>query len=209
MKIWHGPRSRSDRIVWLCEEMALPFEIGEYRWGQPNPEFEAISPLGALPVLQDGGQTIVESVAILLYIAGRYGPTPLLPQPEDPDYADCLQYLMVGEASLGACVNVLMHDRFRCPDAQKGGFHPTLRRESLIKACGWLAAHALKGRPFVAGERFTVADICVGHSLIVMSTLLGMGDELPDELKVYVDRLTARPAYQRVAARHRPLPGGT
>jgi glutathione S-transferase len=207
MKIWHGPRSRSDRIVWLCEEMGLPYEIGEFRFRQPNPEFDAVNPLGGLPALQDEGHTLVESVAILLYIAGRYGPTPLMPAPGDADYADCLQYLMIGEANLGSAVNVLMHDRYRCPEAQRGGFHPTTRHAALLKTCGWLADGALKHRPYVAGERFTVADICIGHSLIVISTLLGLGGELPETLKAYVARLSERPAYQRVAAMHLPMGG--
>lgn len=205
MKIWHGPRSRSDRIVWLCEEMGLPYEIGEFRFRQPNPEFEAISPLGALPVVQDGDRTMVESVAIMLYIAGRYGPTPLMPAPQDADYADALQFLLLGEATIGSSINTLIHDLWRCPEDQKGGFHPTTRRAGLLKTCDWLTG-VLKDRPYVAGGRFTLADICIGHSLIVMSTLIGMADELPAPLQAYVARLTERPAYRRVAAMHLPMP---
>lgn len=207
MKIWHGPRSRSDRIVWLCEEMGLDYEIGLFRFREPNPEFASIDSLGSLPVLEDEGKVIQESVAIMLYLAGRYGPTPLMPAPHDPDFAECLQYLLLAEASLGSAVNTLMYDRFRCPEAERGGFHPTARHAQVVRTAQWVADHGLKDRPFVAGERFTLADICMGHSLVVCRSLLGMAKELPAAVSDYLDRVTARPAYQKVAALHQPLPG--
>src|SRR5208283_4415013 len=74
LRIFHAPRTRSHRILWLCEEMGVPYEIAAVKFGDPSPELLAVNPLKSLPVLQDGAVTMIESIAMMLYILKRYGP---------------------------------------------------------------------------------------------------------------------------------------
>ena len=75
LKIFHAPRSRSLRIVWLCEEMGIPYETVAVNFRDPSPAFVAVNPLKSLPALQDGAVSMIESVAMMIYIIAKYGPT--------------------------------------------------------------------------------------------------------------------------------------
>src|SRR4051812_2632178 len=81
--VWGGQTSRSLRVVWLLEEMGLPYEIRQVDMlsADKDPAWLAVNPGDFLPAIQDGDITMVESVAILEYLMGRYGPTPLQPTP--------------------------------------------------------------------------------------------------------------------------------
>jgi glutathione S-transferase len=200
MRIWHSPRSRSLRVVWLCEEMGVPYELRRVSIREPDPALLAVNPLGSVPVLEDeGGVRMVESVAMLLYVAGRYGPTPLAPGPEDPAYPRYVQWLIAGEASLGMPGNMLMYDRYRAPDAEKGGYLARACEQKIGRGLGMMA-EALRESPWIAGEQFTIADISAGYGVGVMQAFLGMGDRVPAEVAGYYERLTQRPAFQRAAA---------
>ena len=200
MKIWHVPGSRSLRVVWLCEEMGVPYELRPVSLRAPDPELQAVSPFGGVPVLEDGGVRMIESIAMLLYIAGRYGPTPLALQPDDPAYPDYLQWLILGEASFAMPGNMLIYDRWRAPEGhQPGGFLAQVSVGKMERAVG-LMAETLKDRPYLAGDRFTLADISASYPLGVMETFLDLGEAIPAPVADYHRRLTERPAYQRAAA---------
>ena len=199
MKIWHAPRSRSLRVVWLCEEMGLPYELKRVSFRAPDAELLAINPLGGVPVLEDGEVRMIESVAMLLYIAGRYGPTPLALQPDDPAYPRYLQWLIAGEASLGMPGNMLMYDRYRAPEGEKGGFLAEACSRKLDQAMAMMS-QALEDGPWIAGDRFTIADISAGYGIGVLQAFLGMGERVPEPVADYYARLGERPAFQRAAA---------
>ena len=200
MRIWHMPRSRSLRVIWLCEEMGLPYEIRRVSFRGPDEELLAINPLGGVPVLEDeGGVRMIESVAMLLYVAGRYGPTPLALQPDDPAYACYLQWLIAGEASIAMPGNMLVYDRFRAPEGQKGGFLVEANQRKLQRGLEMMV-ETLKDGPWIAGDRFTIADMSAGYAIGVMQSILGMGDMVPPECAAYYARLSERPAFQRAAA---------
>jgi glutathione S-transferase len=198
IRIWHVPRSRSHRVVWLCEEMGLDYEVAPVSFRRPDPAFALVNPLGGVPVLEDGDVRMIESVAILLYLAGRYGPTELALRPDEPGYADYLQFLMLGEASLGAPIATLMYDRFRCPEAEKGGWLARDREAFLEKGLAFVDA-ALTDRPWLAGDRFTLADVSTGLSIGVAANFLGMTERMPERVRDYLRRLTERPAWRRAA----------
>src|SRR6185312_11706534 len=79
----------------------------------------ALNPLGNVPFLQDGAVGITESVAMMLYLAERYGPTPLLPAKDDPAFGRVMQLTVHGETTLGGYMNPLMMAKFAAPDADK------------------------------------------------------------------------------------------
>ena len=116
LTIYHVPRTRSLRVVWLCEEMGLPYEVRLETFGQPSAEFLEANPLGAFPAIRDGDVVMGESTAIMLYLTQKHGPTPLALQPEHAQYADYLQFLVFGEASMVAFLNPVLLTQFTAPD---------------------------------------------------------------------------------------------
>jgi len=94
---------RGFRVVWLLEEMGLSYRLRpvDMLAGVENdPEFLAINPGGFIPAIRDGDVTMVESIAIMEYLMGRYGPTPLAPAARDPAFLAYQQFLHLGEAGL-------------------------------------------------------------------------------------------------------------
>src|SRR5215470_14903131 len=124
LRIYNFARgARGLRIMWQCEEMGLPYEVE--RVGYPVSEaYRARHPLGSVPFLEDDacGVAMSESVAIMLYLAQQYGPTPLLPLPEAARLARTLQMAEFGEATLGAAINPQIAARFAAPEADKGNW---------------------------------------------------------------------------------------
>lgn len=200
LKIHHLPRARGLRVVWLCEEMGLPYEIAPVSF-PPDEAYKKLNPIGAIPFLEDeGGVAINESIAMLLYISQKYGPTPLMPQPNDPNFARVLQMTLLGEATLGSYGNVMIGAMFMAPDDQKQNWSVMGSRERLLQGFAYVA-QVLGDRQFLVGDGFTIADISVGWMVGVARTMMGLEAQLPKPLLAYHDRLIARPAYQRAEAR--------
>ena len=200
LKIHHAPRARGLRVIWQCEEMGLPYEIAPVSFPPPD-TYKALNPMGAVPFLEDeGGVAINESIAMMLYIAQKYGPTPLLPASGDPAFARVLQMTVFGEATIGMYGNMLVSAKFFAPEDQKSNWSVGYARDKMLKGFAF-AATMLERGPFLAGDALTLADISVGYGVgIARSPMLGIEADLPPALLAYHDRLTARPAYQRAAA---------
>lgn len=199
IKIYHLPRARGLRVVWLCEEMGLPYEVAPVVF-PTNDAYKKLNPIGSVPFLEDdGGVAINESVAMMLYIAQKYGPTPLMPSPVDSRFARVLQMTVFGEATLGAHGNVLMGARFFAPDEHKQNWSVTASRERFIIGLNY-AAEILGDNAHLAGEQFTLADISVGYAVGIARAMLGAEGEMSPKLLAYHDRITARPAFARANA---------
>ncbi len=192
--IYNFPRGgRGVRLFWQCEEMGLPYETRAVTF-PPSAEYRALNPLGSVPFLQDGDVAINESVAIMLYLAGKYGPTPLMPAKDDPSYARVLQMLVFSEASLGASVNTLLAAKFGAPEADKTNWSVRVTEQRIEQFLDFVS-DLLGERPYLAGSNFTVADIAIGTAMGVYRGALGK--TIPPRLSAYQDRLQARPAYER------------
>ena len=197
LKIFHSPRSRSLRIVWLCEEMGVPYESAAVNFRDPSPEFLAVNPLKSLPVLQDGEVSMIESVAMMLYIVAKYGPTDLAPKPADFAYPKYLQFLLFGEAGLAMYGNPLIATKFLAPEDKRDNWTAEYLKSAFSKRLGFVEDQ-LGESPYITGERFTAADISVGYSIGMAGFAADM--ELSPKLKSYHERLKSRPAYQRALA---------
>lgn len=191
----HGVRGL--RVAWQCEEMGLAWRPEVFAYPSP-PEYRAKYPPGSVPFLEDeGGVGMGESVAMMIYLAQRYGPTPLL-SVEPAAMARTLQLVVFSEAVLGGLMNPLMGTRFVAPADQKSnwtqGFCQARVGDGLDYAVSLLGDHA-----FFVGDDLTLADIAV-------STTLGMwqgalGQQIPPTLGLHRDRMMARPAYERAKVR--------
>ncbi len=190
--------ARGVRLFWQCEEMGLPYEVETVSF-PPSEAYRALNPLGTVPFLEDeGGVAINESVAIMLYLAEKYGPTPLLPGKDDPKLARVLQMTVFGETAIGMGINPLLDAHFAAPEAEKQSWLVRTQEARVERALHYVA-DMLGAAPFLAGEDLTLADISVSCALGIWKGALGKA--LPDRLAAYRERLSARPAYQRAFER--------
>lgn len=198
LKIYHSQGARSLRVLWLCEEMGVPYETAEASFFKPSDDFKRVNPLRTVPAMVDGDLHMIESVAMMIYIMAKYGPTDLEVKPNEPGYGDYLQFLMFGEAGVAAYGNPLVATRFLAPEDQKQNWTATYLKNAIIKRLEFVG-DKVGGKPFVAADRFTAADISVAY-IVTGAKFAGIEEDIPASVKAYVAELQKRPAYQRAAA---------
>lgn len=202
LRLYAAPRTRAVRIVWLLEELALPYELVRVEF-QPTTSsfFIQQTPTGKIPTLEDNGVVMCESGAIVQYLLERYGDGRLEPAIGTPERAAYLQWLHYAEATLFSPLGVVIWlTRYRDDAAD----HPDLVRDAIDRAktgFGFLE-RSLDGRAYLAGDAFTAADIMMGFTLLA-GGMLDVVDGLP-HVAAYLGRITARPAFAATLAK---LPG--
>jgi glutathione S-transferase len=188
---------RGFRVVWLLEEMGIPYRLRpvDLLAGVENDaEFLAINPAGFIPAIQDGNVTMVESIAIMEYLMGRYGPTPLAPDPRDPAFPAYQQFLHLGEAGLAASIYFVVGARNFAPEAQRKNWSAGQAQEVFDSRLG-LVTRQLARSSYLAGETFTAADISVTYALELAQRAGGV--TLGETERAYVARTGGREAYKR------------
>ena len=199
IKIYHSPKTRSLRAIWMLEEMGLPYEAVPMPFPAAGDRaYRQINPLGTLPAMVDGPAVITESVGIVDYLARRYGPTPLAPEPDDPTFAAYIQFLHLGEGGLSGPLTYLLRARFMAPPEAQSNWSLDDIRKTFARRLR-LVTRALADGHYMAGEAFTAADISVGYALL-MGRWIGAGDGYDEATQAYVERITTRPAYLRAKA---------
>jgi glutathione S-transferase len=201
--VHHLNDSRSQRILWLLEELGAQYEIKHYRRDSQTrlapPELEAIHPLGKSPVVTDGARTIVESGAIVDYLIRRHGSGRLQPPPESALYDEYVQWLHYAEGS--AMVPLLLRFYVSLLGDAGAPLHPRIDSE-LARHLGYLNA-SMNGRQFLVGDSLTGADIMMSF----VAELTGRFKLLPNysAIDAWLERMHARPAYQRALQRGGPF----
>lgn len=200
MKVYHTPRTRSLRVLWMLEEMGLPYEVQsmDFPPALSTPGYRQVNPIATVPALEDGEVLILESAAILEYLAARHGPTDLVARPGEAIYPVYLDYLHYGEATLAAPLTVLVRTKFQAPDDEKDNWTARMIAKVFADKLKLLEMRLEQGE-FVAGERFTAADISVTYGLF-LGRLLGLHEVYSEAVKDYFKRMKARPAYERAVA---------
>ena len=198
IKVFHAPRSRSLRVLWMCEEMGLPYEVEPANLMQPSEAFLKANPARTVPVMVDGDVVITESIAILQYLGTKYGPTPLVVQPQEPGYAEYLEFLLLGEATLAAHLTPMIRARFMAPDDQKENWTLTNNADVFVDRLKIVEARLGQSR-YLAGDHFTAADISVGYAL-GFGQAVGLGERFPAGVSEYQQRIMSRPAFLKAAA---------
>jgi glutathione S-transferase/3-isopropylmalate dehydratase len=198
LKIYHSQGARSLRVLWLCEEMGVPYETAEASFFKPSDAFKAVNPLRTVPAMTDGDVTMIESVAMMIYIMNKYGPTDLDVKPSEAGYGDYLQYLMFGEAGLAAYGNPLVGTRFMAPDDQKENWTAGYLKDAIQKRMKFVTER-LGDKPYIAADRFTAADISIAY-IATGGKFAGIDTDIPAPMMAYIENLWRRPAYQRAAA---------
>jgi glutathione S-transferase len=198
--LWHCVDARSFRALWTLEEIGLPYRLEILPF---PPRFLArdylkINPLGTVPLMIDGDVRMTESAAICQYLADRYAGPPLAVRPDESCYADYLNALHFGEATLTFPQTIILrYGRFEPPDRRLPQAVADYRRWTLGRLKG--LDGLMGGAGFVAASRFTVADISIAYALMLLE-ITGLFDQAPASLQAYYCRLRERPAFQRAKA---------
>jgi glutathione S-transferase len=205
LRIHHLGHSQSERIVWLCEELGLPYELRRYARDSVTrlapPELKALHPLGAAPVVEDGDLLLAESAAIVDYIIAKHGGGRLRPGPEHPDYAAFLYWFHLSNGNLQpVMLRLLTVGRANlAPD------HPVIAstQDRLDRLLALVEAR-LGEVPWLAGREFTAADIMSVFSLTTMRLFLPIDLAPYPNIRAYLQRIGARPAYRRAMSKGDP-----
>jgi glutathione S-transferase len=197
LTIYHLERSRSDRILWLAEELGLKYEVVRFKRDpqtqRAEPALREIHPLGKSPAIRDGDTLVLESGAIVDYLVVRHGQGRLAPAHGSPDWPRYVQWLHFAE---GSAMAQLVLDLFLSGGFGGGAPSPAAprMREASIELLGWLD-HELATRPYFAGTEFSAADVMMTFPVRMAAgfkLLAGM-----THLQAYLNRIQSRPAYQR------------
>jgi glutathione S-transferase len=214
--VHHLNNSRSQRVLWLLEEMGLPYEVKRYERDAATmlapPELRAVHPLGKSPVIQDGDIVVAETGAIMEYLLETYPGGGLRPAAGTPEGRRFTYWLHYAEGS--AMTPLLLKLVFGAlPDRAPGLLKPLVKAISNKAGTGFIdpqiAAHTawweaeLARAPWFAGDTFSAADIMMSFPLEAGASRVPYGPDKP-RLKAFLTAIHARPAYQRALERGGP-----
>ncbi|GAB5452442.1 MAG: glutathione S-transferase [Halioglobus sp.] len=197
--IHHLGVSQSDRVVWLMEELELPYELKWYQRGDDflaPPEFRALHPIGTAPIITDGDLVMAESTAIVEYVSQRHGAGKLSVAVDDPAYPHYLFWMQFNNNFQSALFMKMAYGAGGGDLAAGGTVVDVMqRREDGLYT---FLEQRLGESEYLGAERFTCADIMTMFNLTSLEMLGArpIDDSLPNT-RDYVARVTARPAYQK------------
>jgi glutathione S-transferase len=205
LTIHHLGHSQSERIVWLCEELGIPYALTLYERDPVTklspPALKALHPLGAAPVIQDEGLLLGESAAIVDYIIAKHGGGRLRLGPDHPDFASFLYWFHFANGNLQPVLGrMMMVSRvgLAADDPMRMSVQGRLDRVmALVEA-------RLGEADYLAGREFTAADIMSVFSLTTMRLFQPVDLTPYPNILAYLQRIGARPGYQRAMAKGDP-----
>lgn len=215
--VHHLNNSRSQRILWLLEELGLPYELRRYerdpRTLLAPPELRAIHPLGKSPVISDGANTLAESGAIIEYLVQAYGAGSLRPAVGSPEWLRYIYWMHFAEGSaMPVLLMKLVFDRiatgpmpfFARPVARgiAGKVKALIVEPNLQRQLDFMEAELGRSTWF-AGEQFSAADIQMSFPVEAARARGGLDERRP-RLMGYLEAIHARPAYRRALERGGP-----
>jgi len=215
--VHHLANSRSQRVLWLLEELGVPYEVKRYERDPETmlapPSLRAVHPLGKSPVITDGGQTVAESGAIMEYLAGRYGAGKLVPPPGSSEHLRYVYWLHYAEGSaMPPLLLKLVFNRvetapmpfFIKPIARgiAGKVKTTFIEPQINLHLDYIESELGKASWF-AGKDFSAADVQMSFPLEAAAARGGLDGKRP-KTAAFLERIHARPAYQRALEKGGP-----
>lgn len=199
IKLWHCHNARSLRALWALEEMGFDYELEVMPFPPrfTQPDFLQVNELGTIPYMIDGETHMTESSGIPLYLVERYGKHEFGLKPDHPEYGDYLNWLFHSDATLTFPQTVYIRYTLQEPPERGLGeaatdyakwFHARLRK---------LNNHLADGREYLVDNRFTVADIAIAYALH-LGEALKLDERYKPQVRDYLNRMRARPAFQKV-----------
>jgi glutathione S-transferase len=215
--VHHLNNSRSQRVLWMLEELGVPYEIRHYQRDEKTmlapPELRKVHPLGKSPVITDGGITLAESGAILEYLVERHGGGRFVPPAGTPERVRYTYWMHYAEGSLmPPLLMKLIFDQIRkakmpfiAKPIAKGIVHKvmsTFVAPQIERHLDYLEGE-LQEREWFAGSAFSAADVQMSFPLEAAQARAGLDANRP-QLMAFLARIHARPAYQRALEKGGP-----
>jgi glutathione S-transferase len=201
LTVHHLRISQSERIVWLCEELGIDYDLKLYTRRSDNnlapDDYKALHPMGIAPVITDGEFVLGESGAICEYIDRKHGGARLSPGPDDADFAGHLFWFHFSNATF------MTNGMMALVAGRMGGEMPEFVSDRVAKA--WALAEARLGEtPFFGGRKLTTADIMMGFNLTTSRMFGGASLDPFANIAAYLKRIGERPAYRRAMEKCEP-----
>ena len=196
LKLHFAPNSRAGRIVWLLEELALPYEINKMAFHPKDlksDEHRQRHPLGRVPVLEDGDVSIFESGAIVEYVLERHKNGGLKPTVSDARYPDYLQWFHYCEGMVMPPINTIVVQTILLPKERRNATVLEQAQKLLTKSLVPID-DALRDKDFLIGD-FSGADVMLGHACYMANRMGRVTEEMPN-LRAYVQRISDRPHFK-------------
>lgn len=198
LKIYHSPGTRGFRVIWVCEELGVPYEVEPVDFSAKNrarPEWRLMNPVGKVPVMTDGDMKMFESCAMMHYVLDRYGDGKLQPAKDNPTYAHYLQWSWFAEATFARPLGEIVNHRRE--------FKPELHNVvAEMKSRATAAVHAIDAavvdRPYLLGDKMSAADLSICYAMRGYRRMVT--EDLPGHVQGLFDRVTALPSYERTVA---------
>jgi glutathione S-transferase len=205
LTVHHLGISQSDRIVWLCEELGIPYELKHY---QRDPitrlapqAYRELHPFGTAPVVTDGDMVLPESAAIIEYLSNTYGEGQLMIKPGDPDYAQFLFWFHFANGSMMPSRMMELVARSFGDQAPRGLIDILCERSD--RAFDMIEMR-LRDHDYLCGTRFTAADVMMLFPLTTMREFAPRDLTPYPHIQAYLQRIAARPAFVHAMARADP-----
>jgi glutathione S-transferase len=203
--VYHLGVSQSERIVWLCEELAIPYALRRYDrdpFTRLAPaDYKALHPMGIAPVIADGDLVLAESGAIVEYVIARYGNGRLAVGPDQPNFADYLFWFHFANGTMMPSeLSGVMSTMLGLPE---GNPIMAVLKDRSERAFA-LVEKRLGAVPYLAGNELTAADIMMLFPLSTMRAFSRRDLSCFPHISTYLRRIGERPAYQRAMAKGDP-----
>ncbi|HYQ41666.1 MAG TPA: glutathione S-transferase family protein [Polyangiaceae bacterium] len=205
LTVHHLGHSQSERIVWLCEELGLDYELERYERRKDNrlgpPEYKALHPMGSAPVITDGSLVLGESGAIVEYLIANYGEGRLSVKRNEANFAQYLYWFHFSNGTLQPLVLQMLSLERVDPTGESAVLRAAKARFNLVFS--WVDRRLAEAR-YLAGSEVTAADIMTVFTLTTMRLFKPYDLSPWPNILSYLKRIGARPAYQRAMQKAEP-----
>ncbi|OQE26549.1 hypothetical protein PENSTE_c005G01571 [Penicillium steckii] len=192
LTIHHLHLSQSDRILWLCEELSIPYTLKTYNRDKQtslSPEsYKELHPIGTAPIIQEGSITLGETNAIFEYILTKYGQGRLVLSPDHPNYADYVFWLHHVQGTLQPALNSTL-------TASEGDMMGQVMKARLNRSLDMMNSQ-LKTNEYIAGDEFTAADCMMMFPLTTFRLFVPFSLEEYPFIVEYLHRISEREGYR-------------
>ena len=198
MKLWHCHNARSLRPLWAMQEMGLDYELEVLPFPPRvfKKDYLGVNVLGTVPFFEDGVTQMTESTGICHYLVERYKQYDFGLQADHPEFGDYLNWLYHSDATLTFPQTIVMRYTHLEPEERKLKQAVEDYGKWYIARLRRLDAHILE-REYLCDKRFTIADIGIAYALF-FGELLGLDKDYTPQVKDYLARMKARPAFKKV-----------
>lgn len=197
MKLYHQPRTRSSRVKWLLAELGVPCDVQPvdvFAGDGRKPDYQqAVHPHGFVPALEDDGTILIESSAICMYLADRYGEGRLAPKPGTIERGKYYEWMVYVPATADPCLETIMFHTMFLPEAKRLPQLAERAKKTWTTKIEPRFAAPLAKSPFILGETFSAADVLVAGALTWARMAGVLGDD--PAIARYLEAITARPAF--------------